>query len=265
VKQVIATVTSNEQLWGEHKVREHPKYLGAWLIRLKCPEIASEAMPGQFVMIDCGEGCTLPRPFSVHQVEEGSTISIFYAVLPNGRGTAWLSQRKAAEYVGLFGALGNGFSIHPKANKLLLVAGGNGIAPIYFLYREALKKELPVKLLYGTLDDKRCSIFPQTNVVSFTEDGTVGYKGKVTDHLPEHVDWADQIFACGPLPMYKTMAQMPELKDKHVQISLETRMACGVGVCYGCTIRTKSGLKQVCADGPVFDLHEICWDELSGL
>ena len=71
------------------------------------------------------------------------------------------------------------------------------------------------------------------------------------------IDTADQIFACGPLPMYQTMAQMPELKNKSVQVSLEIMMGCGVGVCYGCTIKTKSGLKQVCKDGPVFELSDL--------
>ncbi|MFH1652068.1 MAG: dihydroorotate dehydrogenase electron transfer subunit, partial [Chloroflexota bacterium] len=69
-------------------------------------------------------------------------------------------------------------------------------------------------------------------------------------------------FACGPLPMYQTMAQMPELKDKHVQVSLETRMACGMGLCYGCTVKTTRGLQEVCRDGPVFNLGEVVWEEL---
>jgi len=229
---------------------------------LKCPEVASEASPGQFVMVNCGEESTLPRPFSIHRVNGESDIALFYAVLERGRGTRWLTQRRVPERVELFGPLGNGFSIHPSSNNLLLVAGGNGIAPLYFLVQEALKKKYSVTLLYGTADKKRHSLSPQINLVSATEDGTVGYRGKVTDLLPEYIDWADQIFACGPLPMYKTMAQMPELKNKSVQISLEMRMGCGLGVCYGCTVKTKNGLKQVCRDGPVFNLDDILWDEL---
>jgi dihydroorotate dehydrogenase electron transfer subunit len=95
-----------------------------------------------------------------------------------------------------------------------------------------------------------------------TLDGSAGEKGPVTILVPGVADWADQIFACGPLPMYKTMAQMAELKDRQVQISLEVVMGCGHGVCYGCTIRTKKGLKQVCKDGPVFDLDDIIWEEM---
>jgi len=265
MKQVTATVISNEQLWGEHWIRGQRKFLGTWLMLMKCPEVASQARPGQFVMVNCGEECTLPRPFSIHQANDESNIALFYAVLENGRGTRWLTQRKTSDCIGLLGALGNGFSIHPSSKNLLLVAGGNGIAPLYFLAQEALKKKCSVTLLYGTADKKRYPISPQINLVSATEDGTVGHKCKVTDLLPEYIDRADQIFACGPLPMYKTMAQMPELKDKSVQVSLEVMMGCGFGVCYGCTVKTKSGLKQSCKDGPVFDLDDILWDELTDI
>ena len=85
----------------------------------------------------------------------------------------------------------------------------------------------------------------------------------VTDLLPNFINWSDQIFACGPIAMYRDIARRyPQLKSKPVQISLEVVMGCGHGVCYGCTIRTKQGLKQVCQDGPVFDLDDILWEEL---
>ncbi len=262
MKQVSATVISNEKLFPEFRLHGRLKYSGTWLMWLKCPDVAREAKPGQFVMVNCGEECTLPRPFSIHQVNDKG-VALFYAVLENGKGTAWLSQCKAGDMVELFGPLGNGFSIDPTSRNLLLVAGGNGIAPLYFLVQEALKRKYSVTLLYGTADRKRYSTSPQIRLVSATEDGAVGHRGKVTDLLPEYIDRADQVFACGPSSMYKTMAQMPELKDKPVQISLEVRMACGLGVCYGCSIRTKTGLKQVCKDGPVFELDDILWGELA--
>jgi dihydroorotate dehydrogenase electron transfer subunit len=229
---------------------------------LKCPDVAREAKPGQFVMASCGEECLLPRPLSIHQVNDKGIALLFQVV---GKGTAWLSQRQAGDNVDIFGPLGNGFSINSDSKNLLLVAGGIGIAPLYFLAQEALERKYSVTLLYGTADRKRYSTSPQIKLVSAIEDGTVGYKGKVTDLLPQYIDWSDQIFACGPLPMYKEMTKMPEPKDKPVQISLEVRMACGLGVCYGCTVRTKTGLKQVCTDGPVFGLDDILWDELTGI
>ena len=263
MKQVTATVTSNEKLWGEFSPRGHRKFLGTWLMWLHCPEVAAEAKPGQFVMVNCGEECLLPRPFSIHCATDEGDIALFYAVLENGRGTGWLSQRKASDSVRLLGSLGNGFSIHPTSNNLLLVAGGNGIAPLYFLAQEALKGKCSVTLLYGTPDKKRCSVPPEIKLVSASEDGTVGHRGKVTDLLPEYIDRADQVFACGPTGMYRSIAAQTQLlKGKPVQISLEVRMGCGLGVCYACTVKTKNGLKQVCKDGPVFDLGDILWDEL---
>jgi len=230
---------------------------------LDCPALASAARPGQFVMVDCGAECLLLRPFSIHRVNEDGQIALFFVVLEDGKGTQWLSRRKAGDSVRLLGTLGNGFTINIDANNLLLVAGGNGIAPLYFLADDALKRGYSVRILYGTADTKRCPLPPEVELVSATEDGSAGYKGRITDLIPEHIGWADQVFACGPLPMYRAMAAKRRklLKDKPTQISLEMRLGCGVGVCYGCTIKTKVGLKQVCQDGPVFDLDAVVWGE----
>ena len=139
MKQVSATVVSNEKLWGEFR-----QYSGVWLMWLKCPDVASEAKPGQFVMVNCGEECLLPRPFSIHQVNDKGIALLFQVV---GKGTAWLSQRQAGDNVDLFGQLGNGFSIHPTSHNLLLVAGGVGIAPLRFLIDKTLEQGKEVILL----------------------------------------------------------------------------------------------------------------------
>jgi dihydroorotate dehydrogenase electron transfer subunit len=233
---------------------------GVSLIWLKSPQIASMAQPGQFVMVCCGEDALLRRPFSIHQVNEDKTrLALLFSVV--GKGTQWLSRCKSGDRIDLLGPLGNGYSIDPASSNLLLLAGGIGVAPLYFFAQEALKGKYPVTLLYGTADSKRLSITPKIKLVSATEDGTVGHRGMITDLIPEYIDWADQIFACGPSPMYRSMAKIAELKEKPVQISLEVRMGCGLGVCYGCTVKTKSGLKQVCKDGPIFELEDILWDE----
>jgi len=212
-------------------------------------------------MVSCGGECVLPRPFSIHQVSDDG-IALFFAVWEDGKGTGWLSRRQKGDTVELFGPLGNGFSIYPEAHKLLLVAGGMGIAPLYFLAQHALNRGYPVTLLYGTANRDRYQLPPEIEQVAATEDGTVGHQGMITDLLPDYTGRADQVFACGPVPMYETMAQMPELKDKPVQVSLEVRMGCGRGVCYGCSLKTRGGLKKVCQDGPVFDLDDVLWDEL---
>jgi len=183
-----------------------------------------------------------------------------------GKGTHWLSERHAGDKIDLFGPLGNGYSIYPDSHNLLLVAGGVGIAPLRFLIDKTLEQGKEVTLLYGTaIENPYPEVSPGIKLVKATEDGSVGYHGMITDLLPDFAGEADQIFACGPVPMYKTMAQMAELKGRPVQVSLEIRMGCGRGVCYGCTLKTKQGLKKVCQDGPVFDLDDILWDELNCL
>ena len=239
---------------------------GVSLVWLEPPEIVSEAKPGQFVMVYCGEETLLRRPLSIHQVDGGKLALLFSVV---GKGTRWLSQCKLGDKIDLFGPLGNGFSIHPASPNLLLVAGGIGIAPLYLLAQEALSKGHSVRLLLGASTAgqlyPRHFLPPEVELIIATEDGTDGKKGMITDLLPDFTGWADQIFACGPASMYRAMVAQPPQKAKPVQISLEVRMGCGLGVCYGCTVKTKNGLKQVCKDGPVFNLEDILWGELADL
>ena len=168
----------------------------------------------------------------------------------------------------LFGPLGNGFSIHPASQKLLIAAGGIGIAPLGFLTQEAVRIGRAVTLLYGTADANRYPrrfLPAQMRIIDITEDGSMGRKGRVTEILPEFAGWADQIFACGPMPMYHDMLHNKKklgLEGKPVQISLEVRMGCGRGVCYSCTVKTRNGLRQVCQDGPVFNLDDFLESEL---
>ncbi|MDD5127639.1 MAG: dihydroorotate dehydrogenase electron transfer subunit [Dehalococcoidales bacterium] len=265
MKQITASVIENKQVLPPFA---HParNTRGAWLMWLKCPEITAEARPGQFVMVRCGEN-VLPRPFGIHQINKKGDLALFYNVWEDGKGTTWLADRCNGETVEIFGPLGNGFSIMPSTKKLLLVAGGSGVAPIGFIAQVATENDISVELLNGAHNESQLYEEPFRTIGikpdSTTDDGTAGEKGLITSRIPVYADWADQVIACGPLPMYRTMSQMQELKNKSVQISLELRMGCGVGVCYGCTIKTRHGLKQVCKDGPVFDLNDITnWDEL---
>jgi dihydroorotate dehydrogenase electron transfer subunit len=214
-------------------------------------------------MVRCGEDCLLRRPFSVHQVDRDKLALLFTIV---GKGTLWLSQRQTGDNVDIFGPLGNGFTIQPDAKNLLLVGGGSGIAPLSFLNQKAIDSRCSVTLLYGTANKHQYTQYylpAQTTLVSATADGSLGRKGMVTDLLPDFINWSDQIFACGPVTMYRDMAKRyPQLKSKPVQVSLEVRMGCGLGICYACTVKTKQGLKQVCQDGPVFDLDDVLWDEM---
>lgn len=258
MKQLEASIISNREVMP-----------GVYLTQLESPQIASSVHPGQFVMVRCGEECLLRRPLSIHQREDGKIALLFNIV---GKGTHWLSQRKASDRIDLLGPLGNGYLIHPASHNLLLVAGGIGIAPLCFLAQDALSKGYSVTLLLGASTGSQlypAHLLPsKIKLVTATEDGTTGKKGLVTDLLPEYAGGADQIFACGPILMYRDMAfNKPEAKldGKPVQVSLEVRMGCGLGICYGCTIKTKNGLKQVCKDGPVFNLDDILWNELKCL
>ena len=216
-------------------------------------------------MVHCGQECLLRRPLSIHQVADASKLAFLFTVV--GKGTYWLSQCHAGDIIDLLGPLGNSYFIHPASHNLLLVAGGIGIAPLRFLAQQALYQGRSIKLLLGastTAQLYRGDLLPpEAELIVSTEDGTAGKKGMITDLLPDFTSWADQIFACGPISMYHTIATQSKHLLKPVQISLEVRMGCGLGVCYGCTVKTKNGLKQVCKDGPIFDLEDIRWNELA--
>ena len=261
MKQVKAPVISSMEVIPE-----------TWLIRLEAPEIAAAAKPGQFVMLYCGEDTLLLRPISVHRVD-GDRLALLVAEV--GKGTRWLAERKKGETIDVFGPMGNGFTVHPDTKNLLLVAGGIGVAPLVFLADAALADGRKVTMILGarSVDCLPPVSSPQKlfdggvmgasiHVINATEDGSEGFKGMATDLIPHYLEGTDQVIACGPEAMYRAMACIPELKDRSVQLSLEIMMGCGMGVCYGCTIKTKSGLKQVCKDGPVFEMGEVEWGEL---
>lgn len=257
MEQVLATIISNSEVMP-----------GVYLIWLESPPIASTAQPGQFVMVRCGEDAEHPlrRPLSIHRLDNNKLAFLFTVI---GEGTHWLAQCQAGNNIDLLGPLGNGYSIQLSSRNLLLVAGGIGIAPLCFLAQEALEQGCSVTLLHGArIRGHLCPehlLPPGLEFSFFTEDGSAGRKGMITDFLSDFADRADQIFACGPMPMYRDMVlrkQELRLKEKPVQISLEVRMGCGLGVCYGCTVRTKNGLKQVCQDGPIFDLDDFTAEEL---
>jgi dihydroorotate dehydrogenase electron transfer subunit len=287
MKQTLCSITSNVEVMP-----------GIHLMWIEAPDIAAAAQPGQFITVRCGD-FTLRRPFSIHQVRSNSVIAseakqsqiaILFKV--TGKGTLWMAQRKAGERIDVLGALGKGFTIAPKSRNLLLVAGGIGIAPLAFLVQQASSQH-QITLIHGARTAAQlCYDSSQLSAISYqrvqfipvTEDGSVGQKGKATDVLPDSLDWADQVYACGPVGMYKAMAltlnpspskgegktivgeglvPSHNLKLKKSQVSLEVRMGCGFGACYACTVNTKKGLRQVCRDGPVFELDDIIWEEVS--
>ncbi|MDD5095783.1 MAG: dihydroorotate dehydrogenase electron transfer subunit [Dehalococcoidia bacterium] len=235
-----------------------------YLIWVHAPEIAAEACPGQFVTIRCGEGFEplLRRPLSIHRIKDGNLALLFGVV---GKGTEWLSRQSAGSSLDILGPLGNGFQIRKESKKLLMVAGGIGVAPLVALAERAIDEGLSVKLLLGarTSSHLYAEAIENVEIIQVTEDGSAGKKGMATDLLASLAPWADQIFACGPISMYRAMANMKaDLGNKPVQVTLEQIMGCGVGACRGCAVPTVRGMKMVCNDGPVFDLREIVWEEM---
>ena len=274
--QSLCTITSN--------VEVSPSIHLMWL---EAPDVAATAQPGQFITVRCKD-LTLRRPLSIHQVvvaseTKQSQVALLFKVV--GKGTLWLSQLQIGDKIDILGPLGKGFSIPSvtarcpeckrrnmprQSRNLLLVAGGIGIAPLAFWAQRASSQH-SLTLIHGASTAAQLyeqPLPPKVQFIPVTEDGTMGRKAMVTDILPDFLPWADQVYACGPIEMYKAMAKMSlrakrsNLKIKKCQVSLEVRMGCGIGACYGCTINTKKGLKQVCRDGPIFELEDIIWEEV---
>jgi dihydroorotate dehydrogenase electron transfer subunit len=229
---------------------------GTYIMWLKISP-AFAVLPGQFFMVKCGENL-LRRPFSIYSSEDDK-YAIVYRVV--GQGTAWLSKRKEGEEINILGPLGNSFEIPEGECNMLLIAGGLGIASISFLAEKISTSVHRVKLLYGA-HDKDCllppSFLPDGLDIEFvTDDGSFGQKSLVTGLVPPYLGWAEQIFACGPLAMLRGLKKVTAASTIPIQVSLEARMGCGLGVCYGCAIKTKDGMKLVCHDGPVFQLENV--------
>ncbi|MFA5261231.1 MAG: dihydroorotate dehydrogenase electron transfer subunit [Candidatus Omnitrophota bacterium] len=239
-----------------------PQY---YRLSLDAGAAVNEALPGQFIHIRVADGVEpfFRRPFSVFRAAK--TMDVLYDVV--GKGTGILSSRKKGDRLDILGPLGTPFSEPaPAVKQVVMIAGGIGVAP-FLIFADFLKKKKIEKiLLYGArtkdqvLDFKA---FRQNGVdVSIaTEDGSVGVKGRVTrlfDKIQQD-SRTTMLYACGPKPM---LAAVQDFAKKHHipgQASCEEVMACGLGACLGCSIPTLSGYKTVCYDGPVFDVHELCF------
>jgi dihydroorotate dehydrogenase electron transfer subunit len=192
---------------------------------------------------------------------KGEEIALMFSVV--GRGTQWLSECKEGERLDLLGPLGRGFGLPPSPTRILLVGGGRGISPLIFLSEWALNRGFMVSIILGARSKR--NLYPTELIPSgvdldlATEDGSYGYKGRVTDLLSLS-DEVDHVYACGPSSMYQAMA--PKLRGREAQVLLEVRMGCGVGACCSCTINTRRGSQKVCRDGPVFLLEDILWGEV---
>ena len=231
--------------------------------------LAKDAKAGQFAGIFPKDKSTLlPRPISICEVdEEAGALRFVYRIA--GQGTREFSTLKAGDEVELLGVLGNGFPVEKGTGKnVFLMGGGIGIPPMLELARELSKQPgVMVQCIMGYRDEKtflKEELEKYGEVYIATEDGSVGTRGNVMDAIRENGLSADVIFACGPMPMLRAIKGYAEAEGIPAYISLEEHMACGVGACLGCVVKTKEvdhhshvNNARICTDGPVFEAREV--------
>ena len=223
------------------------------LLEGDCSQITA---PGQFINIKL-DGLYLRRPISVCDCE-GNIVTIIYKVV--GKGTEQLSKMQAGQSLLILTGLGNGYDTSCSGNTPLLLGGGVGVPPLYMLAKKLLAegKTPTVVLGFNTKDevfyDKEFASLGCNTIVA-TADGTLGKKGFVTDCLPNEYSY---VFSCGPEPMLKAVYKNISTSG---QFSFEERMGCGFGACMGCSCKTITGYKRICADGPVLCKEEILWED----
>ena len=236
-------------------------------MELELDEIAKVALPGQFINLYCKEGENLlPRPISICEVnKEKGIVTLVYAVV--GKGTNSFSLLKKDENIKVLGPLGNGFQIDKSIKKHILIGGGIGVPPLIELAKHLTGEiyaflgfaESPI--LVKELENYGVKVFVAT------DKGKVGFKGNVIDLLKNENASGDMIYSCGPKPMLNAVSIWAEEMGIKAQVSMEERMACGIGVCVGCTCKYKKKEeedwenKKVCTDGPVFWSEEVVWNE----
>jgi dihydroorotate dehydrogenase electron transfer subunit len=291
MKTGFIRVVSVERLYGD-----------TYLTWFESRGLLQGAAPGRFLMLRCagvldGDGPPtgaslasdplLPRPMSYHRLREGEggqEFAILYDVV--GRGTAWLAAREPGDAVFAWGPLGRGYSLRAGGQNLLLIGGGIGIAPLIWLADEAIAKGRNVVLIAGART--KDGVFPtsllppEVELVVTTQDGSMGRQGLATDAVADYYDWSDQVFACGPNPMFATLADVIRRREgpqrargrsstlrqaqgeassgrgKPVQVLIEAPMGCGTGICYGCAVFDRRGSPRlVCKEGPRFEIRDI--------
>lgn len=228
---------------------------------LSFPKGAKEARPGQFIAMYCEDGTKLlPRPISICGIDaEAGTLRVVYRIA--GEGTRLFSQMKAGDSLEVMGPLGNGFTMKDK--KAIIVGGGIGIPPMLELAKQ-LDCEKTVVLGYRDELFLKEEFEACADVAVATEDGSAGMKGTVIDAIEAAQVSGEIIYTCGPMPMLKALAEYADAHGMEAQISLEERMACGIGACLGCICKTKEkdhhtnvNNTRICKDGPVFDAKEV--------
>ncbi len=228
-------------------------------LTLQHPNRLPEIMAGQFVEVEVpgNKQVVLRRPISIHDVDtENNTLTLLVQVV--GKGTRTLAQMQVGDSLNLVYPLGHGFTL--EGNRVLLVGGGAGIAPLLHLSKCLHAKQVHPTILLGgrtaELIPVRDAFMPLGTVGFATEDGSLGEKGLVTQHTLFSGNY-DRIYTCGPTSMMKAVARYAREHHIACEVSLENMMACGVGACLCCVCDTDEGHKCVCKEGPVFNIEQL--------
>ena len=231
-------------------------------------EAAKDAKPGQFISMYTIDGSKLlPRPISICEIDkENGRLRVVYRVTGPKTGTEEFSKLKAGDIIPVIGPLGNGFPYEKaEGKKVFLMGGGIGVPPILELAKQMNCEKKQIVVGYRDAQTFLKEEFEQNGELYIsTEDGSVGTKGNVMDAIRENALEADMIYACGPTPMLRAIKQYAEENGIECYISLEERMACGIGACLACVCKSKEkdahsnvNNKRICKDGPVFLSTEV--------
>jgi len=233
---------------------------------IKSKEMAEVALPGQFLEIRVNEDIEpfLRRPISIHKIDKENNILEFIFQV-KGKGTKKLSTKKVGDKISILGPLGNGDFKFENYKNISIIGGGIGVFPLYELAKQA-KQNANVTTYLGfrskdfvILEDEFASV--SDKLVITTDDGSYKENGFAINYLKKdcQAQKTDCIFACGPLPMLKSVRDFAIEAEIPAQVSLEERMGCGIGICLGCAVKDKNsaGYKHVCKDGPVFNINDV--------
>lgn len=231
---------------------------------IECENFANIAKPGQFAMLSKNDASDpfLPRAISINRIEENKVAFAYQEI---GKGTKALARLQKGDSLFCLAPLGNHFDLSPRYKKLMLIGGGIGRAPIEWLAEHLAKQNNELTVIFGArsvaglqglFEYKK---FSNITLKLATDDGSLGHKGLVTDLMTDLTTY-HQIYACGPTPMMSAVKKLAESANIPLQLSLEGKMACGIGVCLGCTCNSPnsgSAYPKVCKDGPVFWSEEV--------
>ena len=231
-------------------------------------EATQTAVPGQFISMYTNDGTKLlPRPISICEIDKAEgALRVVYRVTGENTGTKQFSEAKAGDIIPVIGPLGNGFPLEKaEGKKAFLMGGGIGVPPILELSKQLKNCEKQIVMGYRDENTFLKNQFEENGSVYIsTEDGSVGTKGNVMDAIRENGLSADIIYACGPTPMLRAIKNYAEENGIECYISLEERMACGIGACLACVCKSKEkdhhtnvNNKRICKDGPVFLSTEV--------